>query len=53
MSEADSAAIWIDRAMSDLRVAKRCVTEFYPKEIYVAAGLSQQAAEKALKALKN
>jgi HEPN domain-containing protein len=33
-----------------LRVAKRCVTEFQPKEIHVAASLSQQAAEKALKA---
>jgi HEPN domain-containing protein len=36
--------------MSDLRVAKRSIEDLYPKEIYVAAGLSQQAAEKALKA---
>ncbi|MDR1322561.1 MAG: HEPN domain-containing protein [Gracilibacteraceae bacterium] len=50
MSGTDLVSKWFEKATVDLRVAKRLLEDFYPKELEAACFHAQQSAEKALKA---
>jgi HEPN domain-containing protein len=50
MNDNDIVKEWFRYAENDLIVAERCIEDFYPRQTEIAAFLSQQCAEKALKA---
>ncbi|MDR0707025.1 MAG: HEPN domain-containing protein [Treponema sp.] len=50
MSDKEFAAEWLQYASNDLISARHLFEDLYPKQTNIAAYLSQQCAEKALKA---